>query len=133
MAHTTLLKLSDEDLHWLYPERTEADALDHLASLTSAAVLVLTKGPAGALARAGGVVAQIPAAPVDPFVDTVGAGDTFMATLLRLLMDRAGDYAFDQEQLSQLLETSSRAAAINCARAGCQPPPLGGLYGAGAA
>ena len=123
-THSTVLKLSDEDLHWLYPEMTDADAFDRLARHSGAPVVVLTKGPEGAMARAGEARATVPAAPVDPLVDTVGAGDTFMATLIRLVHARSGDYAYDGESLAQLIRVASHAAAINCTRAGCQPPTL---------
>ncbi|MEL6913893.1 MAG: carbohydrate kinase [Pseudomonadota bacterium] len=126
-AHSTLLKLSDEDLRWLYPEMTEADAFARLTALSGAPVVVLTRGPDGALGQAGEARVEIPAAPVDPLVDTVGAGDTFMATLIRQLAARAGDHALGRDGLRTLLETASRAAAINCTRAGCNPPTLAEL------
>ncbi|MEM6479582.1 MAG: carbohydrate kinase [Pseudomonadota bacterium] len=126
-GHSTLLKLSDEDLHWVYPKMTEEDALARLAALSGAALIVLTKGPEGARALAADMRAQIPAAPVDPLVDTVGAGDTFMATLIRLMAERKGDYRFESADLERMLATASQAAAINCTRAGCQPPTLAEL------
>ena len=123
-THTTLLKLSDEDLQWLYPDMPQEDAFSRLADLSSAALVVLTKGPDGALARAVETTAEVPAAPVNPLVDTVGAGDTFMATLIRVMDARAGNYAFGEDDLKSILTTASHAAAINCTRAGCQPPTL---------
>ncbi|MEM9436707.1 MAG: carbohydrate kinase [Pseudomonadota bacterium] len=126
-THTTVLKLSDEDLHWLYPEMTEADAFDRLVARSGAPVVVLTQGDKGAMGRAGDTVIEINAAPVEPLIDTVGAGDTFMATLVRQVAERAGDFSFDAAALKKLLETASRAAAINCTRAGCQPPTLAEL------
>ncbi|MEO0487711.1 MAG: carbohydrate kinase [Pseudomonadota bacterium] len=125
-THSTLLKLSDEDLHWLYPDMTEDAAFAYIAGLTSARVTVLTRGPDGARAVAGDVTAQVPAAPVDPLVDTVGAGDTFMATLIRLV-EAHGDAPYDAPTLEATLATASKAAAINCTRAGCQPPTLAEL------
>ncbi|MEM9350144.1 MAG: carbohydrate kinase [Pseudomonadota bacterium] len=126
-THTTVLKLSDEDLHWLYPDMTEADSFDRLVALSGAPIVVLTRGEKGALGRTGGAIAEIDAAPVEPLIDTVGAGDTFMATLVRQVAERAGDLSFDAAALTKLLETASRAAAINCTRAGCQPPTLAEL------
>jgi fructokinase len=51
------------------------------------ALLVVTLGAAGALAWHGPSRLSIPAAPVAPLADTVGAGDTFMAGLLAGLHD----------------------------------------------
>jgi sugar/nucleoside kinase (ribokinase family) len=44
--------------------------------------LVVTKGPAGAIAIENGVKIEIPAAPVSEVVDTTGAGDLFAAGFL---------------------------------------------------
>ncbi|MEM6277040.1 MAG: carbohydrate kinase [Pseudomonadota bacterium] len=129
-GHSTLLKLSDEDLHWLYPDMTEDDAFARLFALSGAAVVVLTKGAGGASAQVGETTVDVPAAPVEPLVDTVGAGDTFMATLVRLFDARQGQYAFEKADLEELLRTASHAAAINCTRAGCQPPTLAELNAA---
>lgn len=121
---TDILKLSDEDLHWMYPDMTHLDAFERFVALSGAPLVVVTKGAEGAMATAGGFTVDIPAAPVQPLIDTVGAGDTFMATLVRQMVDRKGDFAFDTAGLRKLIEVSSQAAAINCTRAGCQPPSL---------
>ena len=44
--------------------------------------LVITRGPAGALAVEDGSTVEVPAAPVDRIVDTTGAGDLFAAGFL---------------------------------------------------
>jgi sugar/nucleoside kinase (ribokinase family) len=44
--------------------------------------LVITRGPAGALAVDGGAMVEVPAAPVERIVDTTGAGDLFAAGFL---------------------------------------------------
>ncbi|MEL6607702.1 MAG: carbohydrate kinase [Pseudomonadota bacterium] len=120
--HTDVLKLSDEDLGWLYPDTPLDVAFDALVSSSGAPLVVLTRGPDGAWARAGQARASVAAPTVDPLVDTVGAGDTFMATLIRQVVDRDGDTQFDDAGLARLLTTAAQAAAINCTRAGCQPP-----------
>ncbi len=130
ITHTQVLKLSDEDLNWLYPEMTLEDAFARFANLSSAPVVVMTKGSEGAYAIAGEARAEVPAAKVNPLVDTVGAGDTFMATLVRQVAERNGDFAFDTDSLGRLIATSSQAAALNCQHAGCQPPTRADLEAA---
>jgi fructokinase len=63
-------------------------------------------------------------------VDTVGAGDTYIANLLSELMSAGSLGAGPSEKISQLTETqliefsktANAAAAIVCERTGCQPP-----------
>ena len=50
MQAAHLVKLSDEDLGWLYPEETEDDAIAALFDVAPAGLLVLTRGPKDATA-----------------------------------------------------------------------------------
>ena len=132
VARATLLKLSDEDLEGLYPDLSPEHALQDIQSKTSADLLVMTKGPDGATAFGGGAQIDIPAPPVPNLIDTVGAGDTFMATLLAgldrieaLSSQRLGQLGRDD--VERLLVRAATAAAINCGRAGCNPPTLAEL------
>ncbi|MFN3266686.1 MAG: PfkB family carbohydrate kinase, partial [Deinococcales bacterium] len=61
--------------------------------------------------------------------DTVGAGDTFSgATIYGLLQHQLGTHTAlenaSAEVLTEVLQFAARAAAINCTRAGCNPPTL---------
>ena len=129
MKAVHILKLSDEDLEGLCPDMPQDDALAHVRSETSAALLVMTKGPEGAIAMRGDLSVTIPAPQVPGLVDTVGAGDTFMATLLARLA-QTGALApgaletLDAAQVEALIRRAGMAAAINCSRAGCNPPTL---------
>ena len=127
VANTDLLKLSDEDLEWIYPDKSLDDALTELLKHTSAKLTVLTMGAEGcrAISKAGEVT--LPASPVANLQDTVGAGDTFMATLLAGLRDRnllaTGKLeAITDDDLQAILTAALTAAAINCERKGCNPP-----------
>ncbi|MCB1339369.1 MAG: carbohydrate kinase [Maritimibacter sp.] len=122
-----ILKLSDEDLAALLPGRTQAEALADLRRLSSARLLVLTEGARGARAWYGGAEIAVPPARVGALVDTVGAGDTFTATLLAGLaaqgaMSPQGLETLDRATLAALLRRASVAAALNCGREGCDPP-----------
>ncbi|WP_298458252.1 carbohydrate kinase [uncultured Cellulomonas sp.] len=128
LVHTDVIKASDEDLRWLYPD---VEPLNTAASWLARgpSVVVLTQGAAGstALSRAGDVT--ISSTHVD-VVDTVGAGDSFMAALLDGLheqdllgtanQDRLRDISLGT--LRHVVSRASRAAAITVSRAGAMPP-----------
>src|SRR4051794_32630250 len=80
-----LVKLSDEDLRQLRPDDAEDDVCRALLAGRTELV-VLTRGAAGATAFTEGSSVDVPAPPTD-VVDTVGAGDSFMAAMLALLWD----------------------------------------------
>ena len=76
---------------------------------------VITLGPGGGAAvEAGGQVTRVPGFPTK-VVDTVGAGDTFMAGFL----DGRIKLGLD---LEACLRRGAAAAAIVCSRQGAQPP-----------
>lgn len=82
-----VVKASSEDLDWLYAGAPPADVA-HLWGLLGPALVVVTRGGQGALVHLSGTDRQfeVPAVPVT-VVDTVGAGDSFMAGLLSGLLD----------------------------------------------
>lgn len=114
---STVIKLSDDDLHFLYPQMSEPDALAHLMSQTCR-LIVLTKGADGVVGVAREGVMEIPGV-VTSVVDTIGAGDTVGAVLVEALA--RGRLLFGAD-LEAVLKRAVRAAAITCSRAGCNPP-----------
>ena len=83
MTKVDILKLSDEDLLWLFNENTdESSALSELRAIANAELLILTRGAKGSSIWHNDKWHEAPAYPVDKLSDTVGAGDTFMASVL---------------------------------------------------
>jgi len=126
-AAADLLKLSDEDLEWMYPDMSQSDGIARMHALNPSGLSVLTKGGDGAEGYLGDQIVSVPAGVADPFMDTVGAGDTFHGTLIAQLYQKsclggAKIAALTKDDLSHLLTTAAKAAAINCSRSGCQPP-----------
>ena len=122
LAH--LVKASQEDLEWLYPDRSIEDSL---AAWTKSGprFCVATMGERGALAILGKERIEVPAPHVE-VVDTVGAGDSFMSALLSA-MDRdhalgAGAPAPSRSELERWLRFAASASAITCTRKGSDPP-----------
>ena len=125
---STIVKASEEDMDWLYPER------DPLASAAAWALegprlVVLTRGGAGSIAFFDAHSLAIKA-PTIEVADTVGAGDSFMAALLAAmhgddaLGPRAaqGRLVLSEERVGSWLSFATVASAITCTRKGANPP-----------
>ncbi len=87
IALSDVVKLSDEDITWLCPGEGLPEVLERWCALGPALMLV-TRGGEGTTVRLGrtGEVRDFPAPRVH-VVDTVGAGDSFMAGLVSGLLD----------------------------------------------
>ena len=126
MKHAHVLKLSDEDLEYLAPDQPLMEAFEQICSETQAAIIILTKGADGAVVRCGSTQFDVAATQANPLVDTVGAGDTFMGTLLveisktGLSASELGSIA--ENELTRIVTRAAKAAALNCQSAGCNPP-----------
>ena len=123
-----VVKVSDDDLHWLYPDRSDEDvACDWLGR--GPALVVVTRGDAGVYAISARGELRRPAMAVD-LVDTIGAGDSFTAGLLDglrradLLGAARGDAlaAIDEATLADVVAEAALVAAITCSRPGADPP-----------
>ena len=88
-------------------------------------MIVVTQGAQGATALIGAQAIAV-AAPVVTVCDAVGAGDVFMAALLACMReDGALGHAttpLSTGTVARWLDFASRAAALCCARPGCDPP-----------
>lgn len=119
------IKVSDEDLRWLAPARTEAEHASQWSRHTN--FVVMTRGGEGAAVYVDGALAfEVPGERVE-VIDTVGAGDTFMAWLIKGVLEAVdtqslSTLAHDTEALREIVTRAGRAAAINCSRRGCNPP-----------
>lgn len=126
-AHCRLVKVSDEDLEALRPG-VPVDDLARELLRGDTELLVVTRGAGGASAYVPGFSVHEPALPVE-VVDTVGAGDSFMAGLLAVLdgwdvpEDGPGALdALDEDHLRLLLRGALVVAAVTCSRRGADPP-----------
>lgn len=127
LPHCDIVKASDEDLAWFGYGNDPYLAAQKLQEKMGGGLVALTVGVHGAaLMRAGEVLVR-PAFNAGQLVDTVGAGDTFHATLLASLLrmnllDANRLPHATPEQLTTCLDYACCAAGINVTRHGCQPP-----------
>ena len=125
VALADLVKVSSEDLDWLYPGE---DPLVAAGRWTSAgpALVVVTLGGDGAVALTAGDGPVRRAAPPVTVVDTVGAGDAFSSGLLGALAERdalgRGGAGLVTADLPAVLDRACLVAALTCAKAGANPP-----------
>ncbi|WP_460136463.1 carbohydrate kinase family protein [Pseudomonas sp. S1_E04] len=126
VKHADLIKVSDEDLHLLYPGQSPQSVLQgwlqHRCQL-----VFLTRGGDGATAfsRQHGTWSA-PAVKV-AMADTVGAGDTFQAALIAWLTEHhldsvEGLQRLSREQIDAMLGFAIRAAALTCTKTGPDLP-----------
>jgi fructokinase len=129
VAAADVVKASDEDLAWLCPGEPEADVAARWLASGPGLVLV-TRGAAGAAAYTGTHTVDVPAGRAD-VVDTVGAGDAFMAAALHALQamgwsgrasERQRPAELTRGELARVLRQATAAAAVTVSRAGANPP-----------
>jgi fructokinase len=130
VAVCDVVKVSDEDLGLLHPDEDPLAVASRWAD-AGPALVVVTRGPDGAVAFAGEHHLEVPGLDVE-VVDTVGAGDAFTSGLLaRLdadgLLRRPALRSAPPSALQPALEHAVRVAAATCTRAGADPPSAADL------
>ncbi|QIP83363.1 sugar kinase [Streptomyces sp. Tu 2975] len=120
-AAAHVVKASDEDLARLWPGREPDASCRELAH--GGKLVVMTRGARGSTAyTAGGAVVSVPAVPVH-VVNTIGAGDAFMAGMLAWLAAGAWRLDLPADRVEAMLGHASEVAASVCAQAGTEPEP----------
>jgi fructokinase len=126
-ARAHLVKLSVQDVEVLHPGADPEDIARSLLQGDRTEIVLLTSGSSGAVGFVGDLVVRVPAFEVD-LVDTVGAGDAFMAACLAVLYE---DSAFDHYgpglpttpvRLEGMLRAAVEVAGITCSRPGAAAP-----------
>jgi fructokinase len=116
---STVVKVSDEDLDWLYPKIAPLEVAERWVD-ASVAIVVITRGAAGLTAITADEVQEVAGVDVH-VVDTVGAGDTVGAIVAAAMVDE-GVVNLHGKRLQEMLNCAAAAAAITCSHAGALPP-----------
>ena len=118
IALCSVLKLSDEELaevgqacEWA-ETLSDTDALGELRSKFGLDLVVMTRGAEGALLIHSDGIVEHPGVPVT-VVDTVGAGDSFTASLTHGLLEG--------KEYAEILKNACKVAAGVCSHAGAVP------------
>lgn len=126
ISRSHVVKLSDEDAAWLYPDASITDVIRRVCAL-GPRLVAITRGADGYIATDGTETwSRASDGPVQ-VVDTIGAGDAFMSGLLFGVVSTEATQRIRHRELSSddwtsLLDTALRAAEITVGRAGANPP-----------
>ena len=123
---SAVIKMSDDDLAWLYPEMDFRSAAENFIS-EQTQLVVVTKGANGIDGFTQDGEISVPGVKVE-VVDTVGAGDTVGAIIVEAIV-KYGLAELVGATLEKTLQRAAAAAAITCSRAGANPPTLNELEG----
>lgn len=119
-SSSSVVKMSDEDARWLFPRLDLHEVLDAILAL-GPRLAVVTLGPRGAILACSAARVTVPA-PLVRAVDTIGAGDTFMASLIHSLLRLRADSDMDAEVIRAMGERAVAAAAVTVSRKGADLP-----------
>ncbi|HEX4901300.1 MAG TPA: carbohydrate kinase [Acidimicrobiales bacterium] len=120
-ADVDVVKMSDEDLDHLRPEESLQAVAREVLDNGRTRLVVVTRGGSGAVGFTAQGSAEV-RAPRTEVVDTVGAGDSFMAALIAVLLGWGDPHELAPDRLRTLLESAAHAAAVTVSRRGANPP-----------
>ncbi len=118
-AISSVIKVSDDDMAWLYPDQKYQDVAQRWIS-DGAALVVITRGAEGLLGITADGSVEVPGVKIE-VADSVGAGDTVGAIIVEAMIEK-GILNLTDEVLKATLHRAAVAAGITCSRKGAQPP-----------
>jgi fructokinase len=118
-ALSSVIKVSDDDMAWLYPGQNYADVAKRWLN-DGAALVVVTRGSNGIVGFTAEGSVEVEGAKIT-VADTVGAGDTVGAIIVEAMIEK-GILALTGDVLKATLHRAAVAAGITCSRKGAQPP-----------
>lgn len=121
----TIVKMSDDDAGWLYPKLTSSEAARRVREL-GPKLVVVTAGAHGSLLAGKSFEVAVPPGIPTSVVDTIGAGDSYMAALIWWLLEH-GPAELSENDAMHLGEFCGEAAAVTVARSGADLPSLADL------
>ena len=119
VAISAVVKVSDDDLAWLYPGQDPIAMAKEWIN-DGCALVVITRGADGLVGVTNQGVVEVPGVKIT-VVDTVGAGDTVGAVVVEAIVEK-GLANLHGEVLAGVLTRAAKAAGITCSRAGANPP-----------
>jgi fructokinase len=119
VAISSAVKVSDEDIKWLYPSLDVEQVINNWL-IRGPSLVVLTYGDKGLTGHRKNERVSVDAVKVS-VADTVGAGDTVGAILVEAIVKDGLD-TLTGVRLETMLKRAAKAAAITVSRVGANPP-----------
>ena len=119
VAISSAVKVSDEDIKWLYPSLNVEQVINNWL-IRGPSLVVLTYGDKGLTGHRKNERVSVDAIKVS-VTDTVGAGDTVGAILVEAIVKDGLDN-LTGVRLETMLKRAAKAAAITVSRVGANPP-----------
>jgi len=119
VAISSAVKVSDEDVRWLYPSLKIEQVVNNWLK-KGPSLVVVTYGDKGLTGYRKSEMVSAEAVKVN-VVDTVGAGDTVGAILVEAIVQDGLD-SLAGARLEMMLKRAAKAAAITVSRVGANPP-----------
>jgi fructokinase len=123
LARADVVKVSEDDLAYVWPGEPPIDAARHLLASGPSVVLLTAGGSHVTVLTPHDERLAVPVAPVE-VVDTIGAGDAFAGGFLSwwAVSERRRTDLADLEALAAAAAAATRVAGIVCTRRGADPP-----------
>ena len=118
-AISSVIKVSDDDVAWLFPDQSLDDVAERWVR-DGAALVVITRGSEGLIGFTADGAVEVPGVKI-VVADTVGAGDTVGAIIVEAMVEK-GIMALTGDVLQDVLHRAAKAAGITCSRPGANPP-----------
>ncbi len=118
-AISSVIKVSDDDLAWLFPDKSIDEVAERWVR-DGAALVVVTRGSQGLKGYTADGSVEVPGVKI-VVADTVGAGDTVGAIIVEAMVEK-GIMALTGDVLQETLHRAAKAAGITCSRPGANPP-----------
>ena len=119
VAISSAVKVSDEDIKWLYPSLDVEQVVNDWI-IKGPSLVVVTYGDKGLTGYQKSEMVSVDAVKVK-VADTVGAGDTVGAVLVEAIVNDGLD-SLTGSRLEIMLKRAAKAAAITVSRVGANPP-----------
>lgn len=119
MPYADVVKISEEEWEFVTGDAELAGGIDRILGL-GAKLLVVTLGERGCYYTNGSAEGYVGGFAVD-VVDTLGAGDAFVAAMLSELMEQAALESLGNEELDAIMRYANAAGAIATQQVGVIP------------